>query len=268
MAVAYDYHVHTSLSPDGVSSMEEYIGEALRRGMEGLCFTEHIDVLSPEVDFNPGTDLAAYQNAFQRVKERYGDALFLGFGLEAGILSWSAEATRAYMRGYGFDYVIASCHWPEGLPNLMYPENWAYVTRETALQRYLEGFYQSLGRYDDYDCIGHLTYFSRYCPLPDKKPRFADAPDQTTAILKHLIERGKGMEVNTSTYGKEGFTMPDLEIVRRYRELGGEIITLGSDAHEAGALCQSFSYAAGMLKEAGFTHYTVFAERRPRFLPL
>ena len=89
-----------------------------------------------------------------------------------------------------------------------------------------------------------------------------------TAILKHLIERGKGMEVNTSTYGKEGFTMPDLEIVRRYRELGGEIITLGSDAHEAGALCQSFSYAAGMLKEAGFTHYTVFAERRPRFLPL
>ena len=67
MAVAYDYHVHTSLSPDGVSSMEEYIGEALRRGMEGLCFTEHIDVLSPEVDFNPGTDLAAYQNAFQRV---------------------------------------------------------------------------------------------------------------------------------------------------------------------------------------------------------
>ena len=57
-------------------------------------------------------------------------------------------------------------------------------------------------------------------PLPDKKPRFADAPDQITAILKHLIERGKGMEVNTSTYGKEGFTMPDLEIVRRYRELG------------------------------------------------
>ncbi len=168
MAVAYDYHVNTSLSPDGVSSMEEYIGEALRRGMEGLCFTEHIDVLSPEVDFNPGTDLAAYQNAFQRVKGTVwgrpvpgirpggGDPLLVGGG-HPGLYA-----------GYGFDYVIASCHWPEGLPNLMYPENWAYVTQETALQRYLEGFYQSLGRYDDYDCIGHLTYFSRYCPLPDK----------------------------------------------------------------------------------------------------
>ncbi|MBE5781500.1 MAG: histidinol-phosphatase HisJ family protein [Clostridiales bacterium] len=268
MAILYDQHLHTALSPDGISPMEEYCSAALIRGMKGLCFTEHVDVLCSEVEFNPGTDLAAYKAAFDAVKEQHGHELDLHFGIEAGLISWSLAETAEYLKGYEFDYIIASYHYPEGIPNLMYPENWAFVSREVGLQKYLRGFLPCLKGYDDYDCIGHLTYFSRYCPLSPKRTTYADAPDEIDAIFRHLIEKGKGMEVNTSTYESCGFTMPDLTMVKRYRELGGEIITIGSDGHAVSHLGRSFAYACEMLKQAGFTHYAVFTGRKPTFLPL
>ena len=269
MPITIDSHIHTRHSPDGISTMEQHIKKALSLGLSGLCFTEHTDVMSPEPGFNPGTDLSAYREEFLRMKERYGKDIALRFGLESGLLSWGIEETREYVRGYAFDYVIASLHWLERFPNMVFPENWRYYQPGDIMGPYAAQLLEHITAYGDFDCIGHLTYFGRYCPHRDLPLMgYKDAPDELDALFRYLIQHGKGLEINTSTQPALGFTMPEWDILSRYRELGGEIVAIGSDAHEDVQLARGFDYAEALLTKAGFSHYTIFEERSPRFLPL
>ena len=126
----------------------------------------------------------------------------------------------------------------------------------------------SADQMDAFDAVAHLTYFSRGCPYPDKEIRHDDAPEETDAVLRALVERGKGIEINTSTYRGFGFFMPGLSVLKRYRELGGEIVTLGSDSHHVSTLGSGIQEARELLRAAGFSHYTLFWERGPQFCKL
>ena len=98
--------------------------------------------------------------------------------------------------------------------------------------------------------------------------RYTDAADEFDMLFRHLIQNGKGFEINASSLAKMGFCMPDLDIVSRYRELGGEIVTIGSDAHWAKDVGSGFTGACEMLKASGMRYFCTYEDHKPTFHPL
>ena len=122
---------------------------------------------------------------------------------------------------------------------------------------------------DCFDSYGHLDYVVRYGPARNLNYSYEAYQDLIDPILKTLIEKGKGLECNTGglRYGL-GHPNPCEDILRRYRQLGGEILTIGSDAHSPEQVGYGFQTASRLLAACGFRYYTVFHRRKPEFLPL
>ena len=148
-----------------------------------------------------------------------------------------------------------------------YPEYFAQHGDYNGILCYFESILANIAAFDDFDVYGHLDYVVRYSGAKSYRP--ADYSDILDEILKKLVSMGKGIELNTAglKYGL-GWAHPHPEVLRRYRELGGEVITVGSDGHRAEHYAWEFGAAEDILRAAGFTHYTVFRKRKPEFVKL
>ena len=134
---------------------------------------------------------------------------------------------------------------------------------------YFESELESICIFDEYDVFGHLDYIARYGTKGNEDYCFGDHAEVIDEILKQLIKRGKGIEINTAGFRKRGGEPnPCADILRRYFELGGEIITIGSDAHSTEYVACGLDRAGELLAGIGYTHYCVFKGRKPEFLPL
>lgn len=128
---------------------------------------------------------------------------------------------------------------------------------------------ENIAAFDGFDVYGHIDYVVRYGPNKNANYSYQKYADIIDEILKALIIKGKGIEINTGgfKYGL-GHPNPAEDIIKRYHELGGEIITIGADAHQPEHVAFDFEKVPSILKEAGFTHYTVFKNRKPEFIPI
>ena len=276
MRIKYDSHVHSCYSQHpsvDKTPPRETLDRAIELGLSRVYFSEHVDMdypyaLESAVVYDPCVDLPAYEENLHRMEQEYAGRIRPMFGVEVGLMDTNLERTRAYVKGYQFQQVLASLHILENQPNFHKPEAWEGKTKGDVQRLYLETMVRLTKAYGDYDCVTHITYYARNCPFPDKEIRYADAPEHFDLLFRHLKESGKGMEVNTSSYRKFGFFLPGIEILRRYREMGGEIITIGSDAHGAGKVGDDLDLAAEMLEAAGFRYYTIFEDRKPPFIKL
>ena len=135
--------------------------------------------------------------------------------------------------------------------------------------KYFEYILKTLDYCTDFDVYGHLDYIVRYAPKKDKNYSYKAFKEVIDEILIKLVKMGKGIELNTGgMYKGMASTNPHPDIIKRYKELGGEIITVGSDAHRAEFIGYSFNDAKEILKESGFKYYTVFEKRKPEFIKL
>ena len=150
-----------------------------------------------------------------------------------------------------------------------YPDFWTSYDAASGVNRYLDVTLQNIRAFDDFDVYGHIDYIIRYVPDGDRVFSYKKHADQVDAVLKLLIEKGKGIEINTGGY-KAGLSEPNPchDVLRRYKELGGEIITMGSDAHTTEYVAYRFADAKEVLRECGFRYFTVFRERKAEFVPL
>ena len=196
------------------------------------------------------------------------DKISLGFGVEIGLQPHLKERIQEYISSYPFDFIIGSSHLLHGQDpydgTMFEGQDEAKLYRE-----YFECELENVKIIDQFDVYGHLDYIVRYGPHTNKYytyEKYADLIDET---LKLLISKGKGIEINTAgiAYGL-GTPHPVIEIVKRYHELGGEIITIGSDAHSTDRLIYRFDLAEDMLKDCGYTYYTIFNKRKPEFIKL
>ena len=260
-----DFHLHTQFSFDGRARMEEYVLEAIRLGMEEICITEHQELYESGTEYRP-YDGEGYLAEVKRLQELYGQQLILRHGLELGLRRDTADVANMLAQKYPYDFIILSAHWCEGGKNF-YSRPWDGWTNGDVFRLYLENFLDYIELVPDFDVLGHITYYSRKSPYPEKAFHYGDAPDQLDTLFRRLIQRGKGIEINTSTVDALGFSMPDGDILSRYRELGGEILTIGSDAHSLAQFHRGLSHGEAAAKQAGFTHYTTFAKRKPVFHP-
>lgn len=255
-----DYHMHTSFSGDCDFEMEKEIQVAIQNGLEEICFTEHIDHL---IKRSFDADLEAYQQEFKRCKSIYGNQITLKFGVEFGVQRHTTAYFEKDMQNYDFDFVILSCHQVQDL-QLWNKEFQNGKTQEQMNRGYYEEIYQSMIRYKKYCVLGHLDAIKRDDPYGEYEDE--NVIDIITKILKQAIADGKGIEVNTSNfrYGLKDLT-PSRKILKLYYDLGGKIITFGSDTHQKEHVGYKIEEVKKVVKEIGFTHFCTFEKMKPIF---
>lgn len=272
MPITADYHLHSAHSGDSEAPMEEMVLQGIAQGLDTMCFTEHHDIDFPDSLYESGdifllnTDSYLYDLA--RLKEKYEGQIRLLFGVELGLQATSFREISVYAKSYEFDFIIGSSHICHG-KDPYYPDFYEGRSEEAAYREYFESILENARKFSCFDVYGHLDYVVRYGPNKDRDYSYEKYRDVIDEILRTLIENEKGLELNTG--GLKGGMLdlhPCLDVLRRYRELGGEIITVGSDAHSPGNIASHFDRAADALKACGFQYYTTFEKRTAEFRKL
>lgn len=246
-----DYHMHTSYSVDSSYPMEDVIKDAIRLGLDEICITDH-----QEFGFGQDIDAPRYVREILQYKEKYKDEITIKLGLEFGLQRDNIDQYEKLYSSYDFDFIILSIH------SIGYLEFWDQgfqtgKSQEEYNQAYYDELLYMVKNYKNYSVLGHLDAIVRY----DKQGLypFEKVKDKISEILKVVIEDGKGIELNTSSkrYGIDDLT-PSREILKLYRDLGGKIVTIGSDSHKHEHLGKYIIEAKEELKKIGFTEFTTF----------
>ncbi len=265
-----DYHLHTTFSHDGISTMEAQIQNAIKLGLKEICFTEHYDIYDGLKNNSLKTiDVGNYVENFKQYKEKYKNQIRLKLGIEIGLQPDLKEAIRNMVKQYPFDFIIGSSHITCKKDIAMDASFFEGLTQKEAYTKYFREVLENIKIYDEFDVYGHIDYIVRYGGYENKIIKYSDYQEILDEILTNIINKGKGIEINTSgyRYGLEA-PHPNFEILTRYKELGGKIVTIGSDAHKVQDVCSHFEKATNLLKKIGYKSYTVFENREPRFIDL
>lgn len=268
--ILWDCHMHSSFSADSETPMENMVQEAITHGLSGICFTEHLDPDYPEIpdpiDFS--LDIPSYQARLLSLKETYRSQLDIRFGIELGLQPHLGEHFRKLLKETPFDFVIGSSHVVHGY-DPYYPQYFQGRKESAAYMEYFESILENIACFSEMDVYGHIDYVVRYGPNQNREYSYGRYQDILDEILRRLISKNVGIELNTGGYHYGlGEPNPCTAIIRRYRQLGGELITIGADAHTPDKIAFSFEKAAEILLECGFRYYTVYRDRKPEFVRL
>jgi histidinol-phosphatase (PHP family) len=240
-----------------------------------MCFTDHYDPGFPYEnvpDVSPGTfelNYTPYREEYLKMRDKYRDRIELRFGIEIGLQPHLGDFLTSYFASHpDYDFVIGSNHLCGGT-DPYYPDFLKSRTQEEALALYLEDTLLNIRAFPSIDSCGHLDYIARYLPGREKFYTYRAFAGLIDPILSEMVTRYITLEVNTAppTKGMQ-YINPLPDILARYREMGGELITIGSDAHVPERIAGRFADTAQILKSLGFDHYTVYRERKPLMLPL
>jgi histidinol-phosphatase (PHP family) len=257
-----DYHVHTRFSCDSKVDMAAACEGAIARGMREIAFTDHAD-FEPLDDCSKYLRPGAYVAEVERCRRRYGSHLTIRAGVEIGEGHVYRDQAAALLEAHEFDFVLGSLHWVDG--HLALDEHYfAGRTLEGGLRAYLKELAR-LAAEADYDVLAHFDIVRRAVHRSFGLNGLDYAPYEETIrrILRTLVERGKGLEINTSIQ-RRGMGDPNstLQVLRWYRKVGGEALTFGSDAHTADSIGSCFDVAREMARAAGFTRLATFERRK------
>ena len=257
----FDYHMHSDVSEDGLSSGIEMAERAAQMGLREICFTDHIDFDPLVPDNKLRYEVEDYNAAYDALAHK---DLVIRRGMEFGMLTDNAQMLKEELKKRSYDFVIGSVHFVEGL-DVYFDEYWQGKTMEQAERIDLEQTLECVKVHDDFDVLGHLTYISKTRGNPTKRPIPYEAYREITdEIFKVLIQKGKGIEVNTSGMRDAKVFLPTEDYLRRFKELGGEIVTVGSDAHDADRVGQYCKEACALVQDI-FGYVCTFEDRKPVF---
>lgn len=270
--ITADFHLHSDFSSDCNTKMEDMINQGIKLGLKTLCFTDHMDYDYPfKYEYSFNLDPSKYWDKLQNMKEKYKSQIEILSGIELGIQPQVIDDMEALVSTYPFDFVIGSVHVVNNI-DPYYPIYWEDKTEEEGILHCFKTIKEGCESINGFHICGHIDYIFRYAPSSKiaykgySYPYYADAIDE---ILKTILIHGKGIEVNTSGYKYGlGHPHPKTEILKRYKELGGEIITIGSDAHKPEHIGHSFYQVEMLLKEIGYRYYTIFKEGKPIMVKL
>ena len=260
-----DYHMHTYFSADGLMSMDEACRQAVKMGLTEIAFTEHVDFDPSDLGYE-FLKFDAYTEAITNARQCFADKLKITQGLEIGIQSYFAEEMQAYLSDKSVDFVIGSIHMVDRYD--LYSGEY-FIDRDEAecIQGYIKETTEAVNNCRGFDILGHLDLVTRFTKYFQK----IEYPDYATSmekLFKALIRREIGIEINTSGLRHGEFTNPAPHILRQYYELGGRLLTLGSDAHKTENIAYGFAHMTRLAIEIGFKEYYVYENRHPQAFPL
>ena len=281
-----DNHVHTAFSTDSNESMQHMLQQAINLGFSSICFTDHMDydfpadfIKTKETEMCFLFDMEDYLLEIHKMREKF-PALEIRQGVELGLKPSALKPALELTHSHPLDFVIGSTHLVDDM-DPYYPVFWEGTEENDGIRRYYEATLENINLSFDFDVYGHLDYILRYTPTMKRLQQEHQNTDSyletqckihaeiIDEILQQIIDTGHGIEVNTAglKYGM-GHTNPHEWILTRYHELGGEIITTGSDAHEQKHLGYQFTSLPTLLKQCGYDYYTEFHKRKAVMIPL
>ena len=257
-----DYHTHSHYSFDGECHASEMLATAAERGVRELCFTDHVDfdIASHHVpDFAARrAEIRALASGCPGVTVRLGAEVSLKDDACAAA-SWDA------VRDAELDFILGSVHTVNGV-DVWAEHYYTGLTKEAAYRRYLEAVARELPTFPQLNALAHYDFVAKYAPYPDRSVSLDAAPDAFREIFRFLTENGKALEINTASWQQDAPW--GLDILKCYRSMGGEYVTVGSDTHGAERVGARIGEAVELARAAGIRYLAVFENRRPRMLPL
>ena len=259
----WNYHLHSRCSFDAEYPLTEMCSAAKKAGITALCLTDHCDLVDEKGQPNDDFDWNAENQELLAARKRFPE-LTIRKGVELGQAILRPEAAEKILAEPDIDFVLGSMHdSPEGIDYY-----WIEYTSRAQCLELIEGYLGALltlSRTDYFDSLAHMTYPLRY--MRDRagfQVDFRSFDDLVQEILKTLVERGKALELNTSGYQNPSHEpLPPEYIVKRYRELGGELITIGTDAHEPNNIAAGLEQGMALLRRCGFQYLTGYEKRKP-----
>ncbi len=262
-----DFHLHSEFSFDGSSKIKDICSSAINKGFSNICITDHCECNAKATDDNFPNDTEASYTAIQKAKEFFNDSNFrLYAGIEMGQAIENKTKAEEILSEYDFDFVLASLHNLPGIQDFYYI-HCDINERKKLLEKYFD-YILELIDWGKFDSLAHLTYPFRYICIRDKMDIKVDEfSKKIDKILEALAKKDIALEVNTSGLWQGlNDTLPPKKIIKRFKKLGGKYLTLGSDAHKAEDLGKGIPEALQYIKDAGFEHYVIFENRKPKFI--
>ncbi len=257
----FDYHMHTRVSFDGQDTGLQMALAAREKGLMEICFTDHLDYDPLGVMQDLAFDTAKYNAEYDSLAV---PGLKIRRGMEFGLTRDNREQFMKDLRRREFDFVLGSIHFVDDL-DVYFQEFWEGKTVYQAERRCLEETLACVQIHDDFDVLAHLTYIGKTHAHPSPRPvPFEAHRELIDEILRTLARKGKGLELNTSGMDRCGGFLPTADYFRRFRELGGQTVTVGSDAHRCDRVGQYSAEACKMLGDI-FGYVCTFEERKPIF---
>jgi len=269
-----DQHTHSNFSTDSDSTPESMIQSAIQKGLTQLTLTDHMDLdypgttkEEPLFEFDP----AAYFAALTPLKEKYSNKIYFGIGIELGLRPGREDLNNQmhkFLADYPFDFVLGSVHLLDN-DDPYYESYWQGRTAKDILIKYFNDMLTSIKEYDNFDSLGHLDYLIRYIPSScgRKTYSYKEYAEVIDEIFKLLICKNKALEINTAGLIKGlPFFHPKLNVLKRYLELGGELLTIGSDGHAPDKIATEFAKTEELLRTLNVSGYYVYKNRKPEFV--
>jgi histidinol-phosphatase (PHP family) len=261
-----DYHIHSDNSTDGKNSIYEMCAKAVVSGLNEIAFTDHFEPSLGNEQYSY-YDAEKYFFEIFKAESIFASDLKIKRAVELGQPHLYTEYSEKLIEAHSYDYVLASAH--KMIDNRDFGE---IIYNELNISFYCIRYLQELNAIVDwnkYDCVGHLDLIKRYSSMYNTKAHLMDYKNILENILIKIIQNGKGIEVNTSglrQFAKE--CLPGLDIVKFYRQLGGEIITVGSDAHTADDVGKGIKEGIELIEQAGFNYISVYKNRQPAMIKI
>jgi histidinol-phosphatase (PHP family) len=264
----FDYHVHTSFSEDSTASMESQCEAAVARGIRQIAFTEH-------EDYNPTDPTsfffkhAEYMAELQRCRALFAGRLIIRAGIEVSEPHRYPDVCGPVLASYEWDFVLGSLHWLSKEVNTYRPDFFEHAGDwRRSMQLYFEETVR-LVETGDFDVLAHIDYPTRYNrDYMNDEYDIRDFEDHVRPILSAVIARGKGIEINTNPMRSGRRPNPADAVIHWYREMGGEILTIGTDSHAPTHTGLHMPEAIDIARAAGFTHLATFERRALTLVPI
>lgn len=260
-----DYHLHSSHSMDCKMSMDTLCQAAIAAGLNEICLTDHTDLGHPDSTTDIPPTIPEWLAEIELMREKYPE-LVIRAGLEIGDNPQCRDRIKEWHFSIPLDFRLLSLHLVDN-EDPYFANFYDDKTQEHIYRRYVESKLESISNWtpDSYDSVAHLGYCAKFAPYPlEIRPlRYHHAPDAFDALFEILAENDKALEINTSGHKTMGECIPDRELLTRFHELGGQFVTIGSDAHLPEYVGSWNDLARALAKECGFRYMLTFDQRKP-----
>ncbi len=272
----FDCHIHSQFSLDCSETLEKIINKALEINLRGITITDHLEFLQNGKLENTNKyvldsfEINKHISEINILKEKYKKQIdiFVGFEVGATMIKDAKFEVQKALNLKDVDFNILSTHQIEK-HELSMGTNFFTNDKVGDYHKYFEYVLKSVKLYDNFSVYGHLDYITRYSKFKSNDIEIKYYKEIVDEILKCIVKKDCGLEVNTSGmfYGRDDF-YPQKDILKRYKEIGGKIITIGSDAHTYKRVGENFDLAYDYLKDCGFKEGTYFVNKMPVFYKL
>ena len=270
----FDFHVHTNVSPDSNAPIADVVQTAIEKGLSGVCFTDHCDLIDGEVPGRPVpesyTRWMKSHAEIEAARAKWGGQIEILHGMELGEIVQAPEAAARAAETPGLDFILGSVHAVTGWKDFYFLDYTDHDTCRKLADLYLDDHIR-MAELNLMDAVGHIGYFNRYMTQAGLYVDMMDYEEKLRHVFQILARNGRGIEINTSGLRRNPgphFLIPDLPALKLFRECGGEIVTTGSDAHMATHVGCHLAEAEQLLRAADFQYMTIFRDRKPEFLRL